>query len=276
MKRISRPVSIAPNTPAQEQIIWRKKGSNLKGYDLTIFTQKNKNLYRVDYSMPAQKVRILFENFKGRRFWSEIEKGKILRSNCMLKAVNQNQGITDPITEEREIFEKLPDKEVFFLFGGNHGLGKEFQGVRLQAGREMEKGSINQTLGSNGMPQGLTISALDNKFKDEMRKRYFGGAVSSAPEIVPERSLPGRKIFGFLDVKFLRNTMETIIVLLLASFSLYHQWLSPISTGALTATSGILLGGVDLVGRKEEPCLSKVLILVLTGGFLYFKYFFSY
>lgn len=257
-----------------QKVIWKRRRSKMDGYEFTIYTQVNRRLFRVDYSSSRKRIRLLLEDPFGKRFWSEIENGKVVRSNSY-KSVRLDKSVSpDPITANSDIFSTIPDPNVYPLIAGNHSVGENFLGRKI-----MDNGGTRLWIKKSSQEDmefignGI-ISALDTDFRKETRNRYFRNLIQGTKKLKRIQSkLEKRKSHSERIWALMRNLLEISLVLGIG-YSLFHyNLLSPLSVGALIAGSGIILGGIDFFGRNEDPFIPKVLSLAITGGVVFFKYY---
>ncbi len=243
-----------------QKVIWKQKSSRLDGYEHSFYAIKDRKVYRIDYSLPEQRVRFLLEEKNGKRFWSEIHKGKQVRSNFSLRKgfLGKSAPSEDPLSRERDIFSTLPVESVLKLANGHHQLDKKFQGISLNHPEQI----------SGDQQEGL-LSALDKKVLEVTRHRFFHRKEQGA------KARKTRIHFSAPPIrKLLRYTLETTLVLGIVIAGWSHEILHLQQVGGVLASSGILFGGVDMFIRDEDPFLPQVLFLAISGGILFFNNFF--
>lgn len=218
------------------QIIWKKRPSELKGFQRTMYLNvENGDYLRIDYNLDEKKVRLLVEDSEegGTPYYAVISDGRITIER------NANTGrrtnVFEKIRERSHLFSTVPNRRVIKLINRNYGIGvdkEKAEEKRIKRREELET----------------------------VRKRYFKPEDLAVGE---SQSLDARVrrtgISDFID----------IILGVLVCIAVYIYERSFIVVGIVSAIVGIIMGIIDIFFRDKEPLLFKVLIFIVAGLGLY-------
>jgi hypothetical protein len=234
------------NKPKFTENFWRRRPSEIRGYNRTIYTTTETNEYlRVDFNIQEKRVRLYIEDNEegGNPYYSVITNGKItVERNATTGRITD---LFEKFSKRADVFSTIPNKDVVKLINNNYNIGTK-----------VKKWSDYKE----------TINKYRQVQKPEKKKEYMPSyARDSETEYVPRKK---KKKAGFVDA------VDSIIgaVLCTGLFLYNHNF---VTLGVLSAFIGIFMGLLDVYYRERHPIFIKMILFLLAGMIFYiYGYYF--
>jgi len=231
---------------AKLQFSWKRRPSEIKGYDRAMYTTLDNGDYiRVDYNLADSMARIYVEVDGDRNspYFAVINNGRVTleRNNS-----GRSSKVAEIISNRSSQFSSIPNREILKIINRNYGI---FDEDAAEKTAEKKAADIN---------------------REEIKQRYFKKESNpynaQTPASVPYT--PGR--FSVLDVL----DILTGIVIAAGTFILFGY--SFLAAGAASVFWGLILGFIDIMIREREPVFIKIILFLFGGAFAYIYGYFYY
>ena len=222
--------------PEAAQYTWKRRPSELRGYDRTLYvTTIDSDYLRVDYNLKDKLIRLYLEvSGQSRTPYLTVIKNGIINV-ARAGTSSRKAGVAARFEERAEIFSSIPNAEVLKLINKNYNIIDK--GERERA-REERKKKLEET-----------------------RKRYF-------VEKNPYGSSGNDQDLIKAKIRLV-DALDFFAGLFLAFSLFYYYQYSYLLLGIVAAFFGMLTGIVDMVFRNRPPVFPKVIFFILLGAVAY-------
>jgi hypothetical protein len=230
------------NKPKFTENFWRRRPSEIKGYNRTIYTTTETNEYlRVDFNLQEKRVRLYLEDNEegGNPYYSVITNGKVtVERNATTGRISD---LYDKFSKRADVFSTIPNKDVVRLINNNYNIGI------VVKKRNNSKEEIN------------TGKAVP---KTQLIKEYIPTYARDADNNKVTGTRKKKNRIGFIDI------IDSIVgITLCAGLFLYNR--SFVTLGVLSAFIGIFMGLLDVYYRERYPVFIKMILFLLAGVISY-------
>jgi hypothetical protein len=232
------------NKSHSSDIYWRRRPSELRGYNRTIYTTTEDGDYlRVDYNLKDRRIRLYIEDNEegGNPYFSVITNGNItVERNATTGRISD---LKEKIGKRADIFSTISSKDVLKLINNNYHIGIKGKSrlIPRQEGKTRQEHKINSW--------------------DEVEIiNYRSGPFSETDDRSDSRHK--KRKYKFID----------IVDILAGSgicFALYFFNQNFVTLGVLSAFIGIFVGLLDVYYRERQLIFIKMLLFLLAGIVFY-------
>jgi len=235
-------------TIPKNEIIWKRRPSEIRGYSRTLYTTLNNRDYlRADYNIKEKRVRLYVEIAQegGSSYFSVIVNGKISVEKSVLSG--RTRGVPEKFLERAESFSTIQNKDVLRLINANYDIGKIPIDFTEQKKVEHEK-NLKET-----------------------KKKYF--KTEENPYIKSRQansnSSKERHSFKFHDlIDFFLGIGGTGAIFYFFNFDY-------VKAGVFAAFFSIVSSLFDVFIRDRSPIFTKMIFFMVGGALLYiYGYYF--
>ncbi|MDH5716478.1 MAG: hypothetical protein OEZ22_02445 [Spirochaetia bacterium] len=192
-----------------------------------------KEQIRVEVNRLKGIVKIIIDTLKNDSFYAVISNGVIIRERDLNNGKNRN--LENEIHQRHIEISSLPDTEVLRLIGGNYGILTEFLG---KADRKISK-DVKELQGF--------FQKIINSYKNKFLNLY--SKLKSIFLVIIEKPTK----YDFLDAALSLGL----------GFGIYQLNFNLLHAGIMTLASSLAAGYADLLIRKKDPYLAKIIFLFI-------------
>jgi len=248
-KMITRRTNKIKKTFESNELYWKRRPSEIRGYQRTLYITTEKGDYiRVDYNLKEKRVRLYLEDGEegGNPYYSVISDGKIsIERNATTGRVFS---LFEKFIKRSDIISAIPNKEILKLINNNYGIGAENKQKPLFTGQKKVKhNDLRMSLEKTRLKYFISEGDANSIYK-----------IKEAPVSIKQKRERYQPI-DFLDL--------LIGIFLCITVFVYNN--NYIILGVLSAFLGIIIGLVDIFYRVRQPFFSKMIFFIIIGIFSY-------
>jgi hypothetical protein len=225
------------NRSNDKNYFWRRRPSELRGYNRTLYTTTDDNDYlRVDFNLKEKRIRIYLEDNDegGNPYYSVITNGKItIERNATTGRIAE---LYEKFNKRADVFSTIPNQEILRLINNNYGIGLK---GKIKPVHKAEY-RIKQSTNTENINIPDFVAGKDRVSRSKKKSKWF----------------------------YLSDIIDVIAgsILCLAIYFYNHSF---VTLGVLAAFIGIFIGLLDIYYREKHLNIIKMLLFLLAGVIFY-------